>query len=45
MVSVLKAVSITNCLRRYCYYLDENMKEIFDKLFKEPGDDENYKNS
>ncbi len=28
--------------KAHCYYVDENMKEIFDKMFEEPGEDENY---
>lgn len=25
-----------------CYYVDENMKELFGKIFEEPGEDEDY---
>lgn len=25
-----------------CYYVDENMKELFGKIFEEPGEDEEY---
>jgi predicted kinase len=42
ILNIEKRNKLVKVGRLKCYYVDENMKELFDRVFEEPDWDENY---